>query len=329
MQRMNENDYNVSKELDGYRLDVALALLCSELTRTTVKKIIDNNSVSVNGKLEYRRNYKVKEGDVVNIKYESSSKSFESITPQNIPLDVIYEDDDLIAVNKPSGMVVHPASGNWDNTLMNAIVFHYKNIGSIGGKIRSGLIHRLDKDTSGVVLIGKTNRGLWHYSKMFEKRMVEKKYLAIAKGTLEKQYVQLKSFSLEGYISRSKFNRLKMQLTSLDQEDIPSDARYSKTSFEIERSHEKYFQIWAKPETGRTHQIRVHLHHLGIPIVGDEIYGGCKDERLLLHAYSLSIRNLEGDVIILKAPIPREFRDRIISLLGVDSCDFDANGEVS
>lgn len=298
----------VNKDVEGKRLDLGIALLCAELSRTQIKKIIESNNLKVNGYIEYRGNYKLKEGDIIEFEYNNDSPQYSKILPQNIPINILYEDDDLLVINKPSGMVAHPATGNWTGTVMNALLWKYKDMEQVGDSIRSGLIHRIDKDTSGILLIGKSNKALWHYSKLFAQRFVQKEYVCIVKGNIAKLFEDSRIFNVKNYIGRHPTNRKKMAVVgSIDSKFLPPDARISETELEYVSSTKEYSILIARPKTGRTHQIRVHLLNLGFPILGDAIYSKISDNRLYLHAYKIQIRHIDGHELNIIAPLPVEF----------------------
>ncbi len=295
----------VTSDILGKRLDLVLAIKQGQISRSAVRKIIDSGKVTINNKVEFRPNYKVRLGDfiqVVPIEVESQEVK---LTPENIPLDIIYEDNDLLVVNKPAGMVIHPATGNELHTLMNAVSYYLKDIKGVGDELRNGLIHRIDKDTSGLILIGKTNEALWHYSRMFAERKVTKIYVAISAGNSEK-LIKEKFFSITNYLGRNPGNRKKYSKVS------PSKGKLAETNFELVKvgdlNGQEYSVIKAFPKTGRTHQIRVHLSSLGLPILGDVIYGKpIIGFRLMLHAWKIKVRLLDGQEKEFTAPLPKEF----------------------
>ncbi|MBD3362119.1 RluA family pseudouridine synthase [Candidatus Dojkabacteria bacterium] len=306
---MEKRELIIDSDVANQRLDIALAISFNDLTRSAIKKCIEANQVKVNGKVEYKANYKTRKGDRIILQIEEAT-GHHKLEPENIPIDIVYEDDDIVAVNKPAGMVVHPASGNWSGTLMNALVYHYENISNIGKPIRAGLIHRLDKDTSGVILVGKTNKGLWYYSRMFAKRLVEKEYILCASGKLDNNIRLHGETEIQTYVARNKTNRKKMRAISMKYAQIsplPSDARIAKTVFSLRDSKKDVYFLSAYPKTGRTHQIRVHSKYLGTPIIGDEIYGGIGCERMLLHAYSLKFKTIQGKEMIISAKPDKKF----------------------
>ncbi len=293
----------------GERLDLFLALADNTQSRAIFKKIIQANQVTVNGKVEFRANYRVKLGDTISYRLVlPDATTASTLRGEAGELDIIYEDDDLLVLNKPAGTVVHPATGNWTGTIMNTVLHHFESLGTVGNPIRSGLIHRLDKDTSGVLLIAKSNQGLWFYSNQFAKREVEKHYLALCAGNFAKLFPNRKSIEVENYLGRNQVNRKKHAIVT------PSKGRKAITQFNLLKVMKIgvnwYSLVEALPKTGRTHQIRVHLTSLGLPIWGDVIYGkGHEYKRLMLHAWKLKIKLLSGKVIEFSAPIPQEFNE--------------------
>lgn len=291
MKTTNTASSKIEKGFTGTRLDLYLSLTNNDLSRSAIKKLINEGQVTINSVVEFRPHYRVKEGDLVTITKYFTDKSV-AIKPENIQLDIIYEDADLLVVNKGAGMTVHPATGNWNNTLMNAVLFYYQQMQLVGDTVRSGLIHRLDKDTSGVILVGKTNKGLWYYSRLFAERKVEKTYLAIIAGNI-KQKIGTDWYQVKNYLGRNPKNRKK--IAAVD----PGKGRLAVTELRLIKEGKLEGQavslVEVKPKTGRTHQIRVHLANLGYPVLGDIIYGRAnRFRRLLLHAWKLKLKLLEG-----------------------------------
>ena len=303
------------------RLDIFLMKVSSlKYSREFIKNIIKNGNCNVNGKVITKAGFRTKFKDKVEFTIKPEADNEIKLIPNDINLKVIYEDDDLLVVNKDSGIVVHPGSGNANNTLMGGVIKKYSFLKNVGDNIRSGLIHRLDKDTSGIVLIGKTNLALWHYSRLFALRQVEKEYKCVVrKGFIEKYFKQqnytkkCNRFSLDysnqqlimtGFIGRCKKNRKKMCLFDKSKD---SSSKFSSTAFSNFNKKDDFCLLSALPKTGRTHQIRVHLASLGYPILGDRIYGGENYNRLMLHAYKIKIRMLNGRVREFTADIPEEF----------------------
>ncbi|KXK26606.1 MAG: Ribosomal large subunit pseudouridine synthase D [candidate division WS6 bacterium OLB20] len=297
-------ELTISGDQAGKRLDLVVSLLDNNVSRSAVKRAIDAGELQVNGVIEYRPHYKVQEGDQISFTVPEH-KGTDRIVPQDIPLDIVYEDEDLLVINKPSGMVVHPATGNWEGTLMNAILFHYRDLADVGSRVRSGLIHRLDKDTSGLVMIGKTNKGLWYYSKLFAERNVSKTYIFVTAADARARIGRQTERS--SFIGRNPVNRKKMAEVSA------AKGRKAETVFRVRGSYhldgQKVWAVEASPHTGRTHQIRVHASALGIPVLGDPVYGKAGSyKRLMLHAWRLSLTLLDGTDTRFTAPLPEEFK---------------------
>lgn len=293
----------------GMRLDLIISLHDNSISRSIGREMLNQGKIQVNSMTEFRPNYKVKLDDVITFESNNIVKIPSEITPIKMDLNIVYEDDDLLVINKPSGLVTHPANGHYDDTLMNGVLYHYGNIKKVGDNIRSGLIHRLDRDTSGLILIGKTNKGLWHYSRMFAERKVQKYYLAAVKGNFLKKIVDgSKTLEIRTGYDRNMFDRKKFS-----SKNIKELRRIAETSFEVLNydSQNNISILIAKPKTGRTHQIRVHLSDIGHPILGDNIYGGLNYSRLMLHAWKLEIPSFEGNTLRFTAPIPIEFENLI------------------
>lgn len=310
----NKIEIVVESNETGKRLDIYLSISFPAYSRSFIKKIIESNQVFVNNEVEYRANYTPKKDDKITFYVnENDLSSKTKLTPEKLPLDIIYEDSDLLAVNKPYGMVVHPADGNWSGTLMNAVMFHYKEeMTSINNNIRAGLIHRLDKETSGLVLIGKTNLGLFHFTKLFSERKVQKYYLLLAEGNEDIINRLREQEVVENFLGRNPQNRKKVKSYKIGTIDNNSaSVRIAKTFFYKIASKGRYVFMLAKPETGRTHQIRVHVNDLGLKIVGDQIYGSQKEQedRMMLHAYVLEILNIDQNELVLKAPLQKDYLD--------------------
>lgn len=296
----------VNKENESQRLDLYVVLQNNLISRTQLKKLINEGKVWVNGLVEFRPHYKVRENDSIKVEVIIDDKFLPKITPQNISLNVIYEDKDLLVVNKPSGMVIHPAQGNVSNTLMNAVIYKYQQLEKVGNNVRSGLIHRIDKDTSGIVLIGKTNRGLWYYSKLFANREITKSYLAIVAGNIQSK-IPKDGLIISNYLGRNPKSRKKYCVMSLKE-----GGRYAETHVDFVQNilieNKLCSVLVAKPKTGRTHQIRVHLSNIGFPIMGDIVYGKNNHySRLLLHAWKIELILLDSTRQVFTADIPKEF----------------------
>ncbi len=283
----------------GMRIDAYVASNIKELSRTMVKKLIEDSNVNVNGKIP-KVSYKVQENDVIEIEIPEAKEL--DIKAQDIPIEVVYEDDDIIVVNKPKGLVVHPANGNWDGTLVNAIMAICKDsLSGIGGEIRPGIVHRLDKDTSGLLIIAKNDEAHLNMSNQIKDREVKKIYYALVRGVVSENEA-----TINMPIGRSNKDRKKMAVTR--------DGKEAITHFKVLERFNKYTLLEVKIDTGRTHQIRVHLSEIGHPVVGDEVYSNGKNEfgihGQLLHAKSLDFKHpITGKKMHLETELPQEFKE--------------------
>ena len=302
---------------DSTRLDQYLAGVFSEYSRSVVQKVIDAGGVWVNGKT-VKASYKVRHGDVIRILPPQPTHPIP--VPEDIPLQILYEDEYLAVVNKPADMVVHPAKGHWSGTLVNALRFHFDKLSEVNGDYRAGIVHRLDRDTSGVILIAKEGQTHRDMSLQFEQRKVFKEYVAITAGVLDRD-----SDYIEAAIGHHPHDRVKMTVV-LDEED-EGDAKDACSYYEVIERFRGFTFCRVQPRTGRTHQIRVHLASVGCPVLADKIYSGrdClrlsdlvpqldpeADEVLLprqaLHAHRLRFRHpRRGNVLEIEAPLPPEF----------------------
>ena len=287
----------------GKRIDAFIAEKV-DISRVTVQRLIDEENISVNGK-KTKPSYKVQENDVIEVE-EEKPKEIE-LKAQEIPLEILYEDDDIIVVNKPKGMVVHPANGNPDGTLVNAIMAICKDsLSGIGGEIRPGIVHRLDKDTSGALIIAKNDKAHINMSEQIKNHEVEKTYIALVKGIVKENEA-----TINMPIGRSTKDRKKMA--------VNKNGKNAVTHFKVLERFNNYTLLEVKIETGRTHQIRVHLTEIGYPIVGDGVYSNGKNEWGIqgqcLHAKSLKFKHpITGKDLFIEAPLP-EYFDKIISEL--------------
>ena len=255
-------EYKIEKDQENNRLDKIVTLLEKDISRTNIQRMIENGSILVNGK-NVRTSYKVVFGDVITIKEEEPKEI--GILPEDIPLDIIYEDEDIIIVNKAKGMVVHPGNGNPDGTLVNAIMSKCKDgLSGIGGKIRPGIVHRIDKDTSGLVIIAKNDKAHIDISNQIKNRVVEKVYVALVRGNIKENQAIINM-----PIGRSTKDRKKMAVDKKGKEAF--------TEFKVLQRYNGYTYVELKIKTGRTHQIRVHMSEIGYPIVGDTVYSNGKN----------------------------------------------------
>ena len=289
--------YIVEKENINKRIDAFLANKNPEQSRVAIQRLIENEKVLVNGK-KIKPSYRIQEND--EIAMEEIEPVEVALKAQEIPLDIIYEDKDIIVVNKPKGMVVHPGNGNPDGTLVNAIMAICKDsLSGIGGEIRPGIVHRLDKDTSGIIIVAKNDKAHINLSEQIKDHKVKKTYIALVKGIVKENIA-----TINMPIGRSEKDRIKMAVTKKGKEAI--------THFKVLKRYDKYTLLQVNIETGRTHQIRVHLSQIGYPIVGDEVYSKGKNEWNIkgqcLHAKSLEfVHPTTGEKMYLEAPLPEYF----------------------
>ena len=278
------------------RLDRFLANNLPEYSRSRLQQLISTGFVTLNGAAT-RARYLVRTGD----KIQLTEPLLEKIDnqPEPIPLEILFEDKDIIVINKPAGLVVHPSAGHRQHTLVNALLSHCAALSAIGGKERPGIVHRLDKETSGCLVVAKNDEAHRELSRQFAERMVEKIYLALVGGKLRKQ-----AGTIEEKIGRHPFHRQRMRVTS-------SRGRPAKTEYRVIRSRDQASLVECRLHSGRTHQIRVHLHHLGHPVLGDKVYAarsGKNFPRQMLHAWKLGFRHpCSGEWKSFEAPLPRDF----------------------
>ncbi len=288
----------VIDEEEGDRLDVYLSAQLGDMSRSYIQKLIKDKKVSVNNKIE-KAKYLVKEDDCITI--EIPAPKVLEVTPQDIPIDIVYEDNDLLIVNKPQDMVVHPAPGNYENTLVNAILYHCKdNLSSINGVIRPGIVHRIDKDTSGLLMIAKNNNSHNCLAEQLKNHSITREYEFICHGVIKEDKI-----SVNKPIGRNPKDRLKMA--------VVKDGKHAVTHFEVINRYENFTHVKATLETGRTHQIRVHALSLNHPLLGDPIYGpknnkfGVKGQ--VLHAKKLGfIHPTSKKYIEFDSELPENFK---------------------
>lgn len=288
---------HVEKSDEGMRLDVYLTRQLA-LSRSLVQKLITSNLVTLNGE-HTRVSRRVREGDILSVTVPAPQK--DEILSEDIPLDILYEDDDIIAVNKPRGLVVHPACGNRSGTLVNALLAHSEKLSTIGGRERPGIVHRLDKNTSGVILVAKNNIAHIALQRDLRRRMVEKIYLAIVRGVPRER-----EGHIDAAVGRHPIHRKQMAVLK------EGKGRPALTYYETLEEFQGYALLRVRPITGRTHQIRVHLKYIGHPIVGDNVYGPLQRESFgmtgqALHALSLAFAHpTTGKHMYIEAPMPED-----------------------
>jgi len=291
---MSKN-YSYVAEVPGVRLDRFSSENCVELSRTKAQKLIEDGLITVNNRV-VRASYRLESGDTVtvNIPDEPSGK----LIAEKIPLNILYEDEDLIVVDKPSGLTVHPAPGHQEHTLVNAILAHYPHLADIGDDLRPGIVHRLDKDTSGLMLVAKNEPAQMNLINQFKSHAVVKTYQALVKGHLSPE-----QGSIESDIGRDTRNRKKMA--------VVSEGKEARTQYKVIRYIKDFSLLEIILETGRTHQIRVHLAAIGYPVVGDSVYGVKSKylSRQFLHSCRLGfVLPSSGENVVFTSELPPDLQ---------------------
>lgn len=270
----------------------------SDFSRNQIKEIIDTYGVYVDGILVRKVKFMISEGQTVVIK-EKNLNEIEMIA-QNIPIEIAYEDEHIIIINKKSGMVVHPAPGNKDGTLVNALLYHFKDLSDLNGAIRPGIVHRIDKHTSGLILIAKTNAAHKYFAELIKNHEVNRYYKALVVGKMLNDVVHINV-----PIGRNVHDRQKMTVTKMNSKEAI-------THVYPEKLYPSYTLVRCELETGRTHQIRVHLKYINFPVVGDPVYGRSLDDfNQRLHAYKLSFKHITGEFLEIESELPKEFFQNI------------------
>ncbi|MCI5774005.1 MAG: RluA family pseudouridine synthase [Erysipelotrichaceae bacterium] len=291
------------------RVDKYLNMVQDELSRSFIQQLIDDEKIVINDK-PCKSNTKVKNGDIITINdfalVEIDAK------PEDIPLDIIYEDQDIIVINKPKGMVVHPSIGNYEHTLVNALLFHCKDLSGINGKIRPGIVHRIDKDTTGCIVACKNDKAHEAIAQQLANKTCHREYMALVEGVIEHN-----SGTIDAPIGRDGKDRKKMTVTEINSKEAI-------THFDVIERFKKYTLVKCKLETGRTHQIRVHMQFIDHPIVGDEVYGRRKTlkntQGQVLHAYKLElIHPTTLEKMTFEAPLPTYFTELLTSIRSEDN----------
>jgi 23S rRNA pseudouridine1911/1915/1917 synthase len=311
----------VKIKAEGMRLDHYIHMYLQDFSRTDLQSAIKSGAVTVNGKAS-KASYKVRNDDLLIVKLPEPAHA--TPQPEDIPLDILYEDESVVLINKPFNMVVHPAKGNWSGTLVNALQYHFRDkLALENGAHRAGIVHRLDKDTSGVILVAKDNESLRGCCMQFETRKVFKEYVALVAGELDRD-----SDYIEANMKLHPHDRLRHIVSS------DTDAKDARSYYEVMERFRSYTLVKVQPKTGRTHQIRVHMQHVGCPVLADKLYGtnnkftlrdldpkvpADQDEILLerqaLHAFRLRFRHpKKGTWLEVEAPLPADMR-RTLTLL--------------
>lgn len=296
---MRKVEINIEEEVLE-RLDTYLSKRISDISRSEVKKLIKSGNVLVNGKTK-KPKYLLTIGDCIVVEIPEA-QSYD-ILPQNIPLDIVYEDDDIAVINKPQGMIVHPAPGIYSDTLVNALLYRFKNLSTIGGEMRPGIVHRLDKDTSGLIIIAKNDYSHIELSKRLKMRDMKREYIALVKGVLTQE-----KGVIDEPIGRNPKDRKKMAV-------VQTNSKTATTYYEVLERFYNFTLVKMNLETGRTHQIRVHFSYINHPIVGDPTYSHNNKFNLdgqLLHSISVGfIHPRTGKYMEFSTDIPERFIDII------------------
>ena len=293
------NKYIVKKEDENKRIDKLIAEVYKDISRMTIQRLINDGKLKINNK-NVKVSYKVSEGDIIEFDLQEPEEI--DIKAQDIPLNVIYEDEDIIVINKEKGMVVHPGNGRTEDTLVNALMQKCKNsLSGIGGKIRPGIVHRLDKDTSGIIIVAKNDKAHINLSEQIKNRKVNKYYIALVRGNVIEN-----NATINMPIARSTKDRKKMAVSEKGKEAI--------THFKVLKRYNGYTLLKLKIDTGRTHQIRVHLAEIGHPVVGDEVYSNGKNKfgvkGQCLHAERIEfVHPTSNKKMVLEAELPKYFKD--------------------
>ena len=302
---MQKETFEVEYEYEGERLDKYVSILFPEQSRSFFQKLIKDGNVSVNDKVQ-KANYRLKTEDLVTVEIPDAVET--QILPEDIPLDILYEDDDLLVVNKPKGMVVHPSAGHYSGTLVNAIMYHCKDsLSGINGEIRPGIVHRIDMDTTGSLIVCKTDMAHKVIAAQLKEHSIHRCYRAIVHGVIKED-----SGVIDAPIGRNPTDRKKMAINE-------QNGKRAVTHFKVLKRFRQFTYIECELETGRTHQIRVHMASLQHPLLGDSVYGPAKSPYKLqgqtLHAMTIGfIHPSTGGYMEFSAPLPAYFEELLHKL---------------
>jgi len=297
--KTEELKFIVLPEDAGQRIDKYIAIkLGEEYSRTFVKTLIDGKLVQVNGE-DIRPRYLISEGEEICLQIPPQKEL--NIEAQDIPLTIIYEDDRIMVVDKPAGLIVHPGSGNRDGTMVNALLHHCRELADTGNPVRPGIVHRLDKETTGLIVVAKDDKALRSLSRQFHSREVKKRYIALVAGCVESD-----NGLIDAPVARHSVNRKKMDINH-------ENGKTARTVYHVAKRYKRFTVLKVEPETGRTHQIRVHMKYIGHPVLGDKLYGkGNEMARHALHAETLCLAHPDtGEYMEFRSPVP----DDIIAVI--------------
>lgn len=291
----------IVKDSNNERIDKYLSNN-TEYSRSLISKMLTNNYILVNNK-QIKNSYKVKDNDLITI--DDSYQEEPDIVPIKMPLNIVYEDNDIMVIDKPSGLVVHPGSGNYNNTLVNGLMYYTKELSNINGVERPGIVHRIDKDTSGLLLVAKNNKTHNILAEYFQNKKVHREYIALLKGIFPHD-----SATIDAPIGRDKTNRQKMCVTS-------ENSKKAITHLKVLKRYKGYTLVKAILETGRTHQIRVHTSYIGYPVYNDTVYSNAKATEFgqFLHSSEMSfVHPITKKEMHFKSELPKEFQEFLDSL---------------
>lgn len=288
-------------ETKPVRIDKYLSEI-TEYSRSLIGKMLEEECILLNGH-SVKASFKVKEGDMIEIVKELSDEIL--LEPENIPLDIVFENENVLVVNKPSGMVVHPGSGNKSHTLVHALLYHTNQLSDCNGEVRPGIVHRIDKDTSGLMLVAKNNKVHELLADDFKHKRVKRTYIALVKGVLKHNHI-----TIDAPIGRDEVDRKKMKVTD-------KNSKNAVTHVTVLKRYQDYTLIECTLETGRTHQIRVHMAYIGYPIYNDPVYQNQKTSEFgqFLHSAKLTfIEPITKEELHFEAPLPEEFQQFLDSI---------------
>lgn len=308
---MKHFEFTITDEYSGVRIDKCISEMYEDFSRSYIQKIIKDNLVfvgtssNVAGLKNVKGSYILKEGDFVS--FDTPDSVIPDILPENIPIDIIYEDEDVVVINKPKGMVVHPAPGHYSGTLVNAIMYHIKDLSGINGVLRPGIVHRIDMNTTGSLIICKNDKAHLSIANQLKEHSINRLYRAIVFGVIDEE-----EGTINKPIGRNEHDRKKMAVNV-------SNSKNAITHYKVLKRFDKYTYIECKLETGRTHQIRVHMASIGHPVLGDDIYSDRKSpfklEGQTLHAMTLGFISPSKETYIeTVAPLPDYFNDLLNKL---------------
>ena len=297
---MEELQYIVESEEAGRRLDVYLTEKLPYLSRSYIQKLIEKECITVEDRIR-KSSYKVQEDERILLELPELEEL--EVSAKDIPIDILYEDEDLVVVNKEKGMVVHPAQGNYHDTLVNALLYHVKDLSGINGILRPGIVHRIDKDTTGILVVAKNDFAHGYLSAQLKDHSMKREYLALVHGNVKTDHG-----TIDAPLGRSRKDRMKMA--------IVEDGKRAVTHYDVIRRYQGFTLIRAKLETGRTHQIRVHMASVHHPLVGDYVYGHKKEtvKGQLLHAATLGFETPHKGYMIFRTPVHQEFKEFLMKL---------------